>query len=269
MTSLPATQYARCTTCGATLTSRFCGDCGTPAAGADQSNAVSSEGWRAIASDLFPEERNGFFSVLMSFARHPVDTIIRLTEDPNYRSHWGFMTACLGAQLTLTYLVLPRLLSLMFGVPHVNNNPSVPTSELVQYVGIFIMLPVQYYLCRAAGTIERSPRSYAKLCALSVGYSAALSAALFVVFFAALSVIVKFALPVGYVEIGTATSAINVLAILVFVSWTHKIYWGMRWSVAVGVTFAIALLSWAVVYPGLGILAQQSGISTLIDNLFA
>lgn len=266
VSSMSAAQLKRCTQCGAPLTSRFCGDCGAPAESGAQ---TVGEGWRAIASDLFPEERNGFFSVLMAFARHPVRTIIRLTEDPRYRSHWSFLAACLGAQLTITYLVAPRLLALMFGTPQTTGTPSVLTSELVQYIGIFVLLPVQYYLCRALGTIHRTPRSYAKLCALSVGYSAALSLALFIVFFGTMTAVAKFNMPLDYVTLGAATSAVNVLAVITFVSWTHRIFWGMKWPVAIAATLVIAALSWAVVYPGLGMLMQQSGTVKMLDSLFS
>ena len=46
---------------------------------------------------VFSSQRdNSFFAVVVSFLLHPVDTIIRLTDDPAYRSHWAFLTAMVG-----------------------------------------------------------------------------------------------------------------------------------------------------------------------------
>lgn len=76
---------------------KFCSGCGVPAASHQR-----KEGWSALTSEFFSSHRdNGLFAIVISFLRRPVDTIIRLTDDPTYRSHWGFLTAMVGAQLTL------------------------------------------------------------------------------------------------------------------------------------------------------------------------
>lgn len=115
------------------------------------------------------------------------------------------------------------------------------------------------------GAIKRSPRSYAKLCAMSVSYGALLSTMLLSSFALFMLMAMKQNMPLDYVALGTAVTAINVVAVLVFVTWTHKIFWGMKWVVAAIVT--LATLSWGVVYPGLGLALQQSGVSKFLDSL--
>ena len=132
--------------CGTALTGKFCSGCGAPA------DNAAAEGWSSLANQLLSKPRpNGILSVALSFLRHPVDTIIRLTDDPTYRSQWAFLSTCLGAQLTLSYVLLPRLYSALLGVPDTADTGAVITNEIVQYVGIAILTPIQFYVCRALG----------------------------------------------------------------------------------------------------------------------
>ncbi len=260
-----------CADCGAALQGQFCSACGSPARAIPVSEPAS-EGWGGLTSDLLHSHGgNGVFAVALSFLRHPVETIIRLTDDPTYRSQWGFLTAMVGGQLTLLYIVMPRFLAIFFHTPTATNSSAVLTSELVQYVGMAILTPVQYYVCRALGTRARSPMSYVKLCALSVAYGALLSGVVSLAAFVAAVVIMKTVTEPGTTpivqEMGNVFALLTMVAVLVFVCASHKRFWGMSWPIAIGVTLAIACVSWFVVYPGLGGLVERSGIGQAIGGV--
>lgn len=266
------TSSARfCADCGAALQGQFCSACGSPAR-AIPASKPASEGWSGLTADLLNAHGgNGVFAVALSFLRHPVETIIRLTDDPTYRSQWGFLTAMVGGQLTLLYIVVPRVLAIFFHTPTATNSSAVLTSELVQYVGMAILTPVQYYVCRALGTNARSPMSYVKLCALSVSYGALLSGVVSFGVFVAAVVIMKTTTGPGtppiIQEMGNVFALLTMAAVLVFVCASHKRFWGMSWPTAIGVTLAIACVSWFVVYPGLGSLVDRSGIGQAIGGV--
>lgn len=144
MTGAEAGEVVLCGNCGTAVSGKFCGDCGAPA------EIATAEGWRALTNQLFGKpDRNAIFSVALQFMRHPVNTIIGLTDDPTYRSQWAFLSTCVGTQLMLTYVLLPRLYAALFGMPDTATSSAVLTNEIVQYVGIAILTPIQFYLCRA------------------------------------------------------------------------------------------------------------------------
>lgn len=268
MTEAGTVDARFCADCGTALQGKFCTSCGRQATAVSAAEQ-NSEGWGSLTSEFFSSHgRNGIVSVALSFLRHPVDTIIRLTDDPTYRSQWGFLTATVGAQMTLIYVFLPRAFAALFNVPNTANGSAVITNEIVQYVGMVILTPIQYYLCRWLGTRKRSPMSYVKLCVLSVSYGALLSS-LVAIFF--------FLLAVGLLKNGTAVdidalwqglAVLTLIAILVFVTESHRRFWGMAWPIAIGVTISIAALSWLVVYPGLGALIERGGVAGAIGGLF-
>lgn len=256
-----------CAKCGTELQGKFCSACGTAAnSGADE----AAEGWGSLTSEFFSSRGgNGLFAVALSFLRHPVNTIIRLTDDPTYRSQWGFLTAMVGAQLTLSFVILPRIYSLLFHVPNTSNSSAVISNEIVQYVGMAILTPVQYYLCRWLGTRRRSPMSYVKLCVLSVSYGALLSSIVAIFFFAIAVALLKSGTAVDLATLWEGLAVLTLIAILVFVTESHRRFWGMSWPIATGLTICIAALSWAVVYPGLGALLERSGFAGAVSGLFA
>jgi len=259
------TQAALCANCGTTLAGPFCSGCGSP------SNATAGahhEGWSALTSEFLNRPtRDGIFAVALSFLRRPVSTIIRLTDDPTYRSHWAFLTACVGAQLTLVYVALPRLYSTLLNLPDGANSSAVITNEIVQYVGMAILTPIQYYVCRALGTIRRTPMSYVKLCVLSVSYGALLSIITAFLFFAISIVNLKTVSILELDEVWTALAYLSMAAILTFVTAAHRRFWGMSWPAAIAATVIAAALSWLVVYPGLTSLVEQAKIGETLANL--
>jgi hypothetical protein len=258
-----------CANCRTSIQGKFCSSCGAPAS---PPHAQPREGWSGITAEFLSSRGgNGLFAVVLSFLRRPVDTIIRLTDDPGYRSHWGFLTATVGAQLTLLYIVMPRVLSALFNVPSTASSSAVLTTEIVQYVGMAILTPIQYYVCRALGTTARSPMSYVKLCVLSVGFGALLSSIAALIVFVSSIVIMKTAVGTdvqGIVQtVGEIFGALTMVGVLVFVSASHKRFWGMSWPIAIGVTLAIAVVSWKVVYPGLFALAERADIAETLKTL--
>ncbi|HML30782.1 MAG TPA: hypothetical protein PKE16_18475 [Hyphomicrobium sp.] len=222
-----------------------------------------------MTSEFFSSQgRDGILSVAMSFLRHPVDTIIRLTDDPTYRSQWGFLTATVGAQMTLSFVILPRAYAALFHVASTANSSAVITNEIVQYVGMAILTPIQYYVCRWLGTRKRSPMSYVKLCVLSVSYGALLSSLVAIFFFLTAVALLKSGTAVNLAMLWEGLALLTLIAILVFVTESHRRFWGMAWPIAVGVTITIAALSWLVVYPGIGALIERVGIAGAAGALF-
>jgi hypothetical protein len=256
-----------CVNCGTALQGKFCGSCGSPAA-TGSPTVQSSEGWGSLTSEfLSSRSGNGILSVALSFLRRPVVTIIRLTDDPTYRSQWGFLTATVGAQMTLAFVLLPRLYSALFNVPNTSNSSAVITNEIVQYVGMVILTPIQYYVCRLLGSRKRSPMSYVKLCVLSVSYGAILSILAYLLFFVTALTAIKSGTVMDLASFWQGLSVLVLVAILVFVTMSHKRFWGMKWWVATIVTIGIAAMSWVVVYPGLSALIEHGGIAGAISNL--
>lgn len=261
-----------CADCGTALQGKFCVACGSPAPGAGSGSTTGAnqthEGWGGLTSELVSSRgSNGLFAVVLSFLRRPVDTIIRLTDDPTYRSHWGFLTAMVGAQLTLVYVIMPRVFSALFDVPNTANSSAVITNEVVQYAGMAILTPIQYYVCRALGTISRSPMSYVKLCVLSVGYCALLSGVFSLFVFATGIAVLKSGAGIDFSSVWQSAALLTVVAIIAFVSATHKRFWGMSWPIAIGVTLSIAALSWLVVYPALTALAERADIAATLSKI--
>jgi hypothetical protein len=251
-----------CEICGTALAGKFCSGCGAPA------ERATAEGWSALTSHLLGKpSRNGILAVAASFLRHPVRTILRLTDDPTYRSHWSFLTACVGAQLTLTYVALPRLFSALLNLPDGANSSAVVTNEIVQYVGMAILTPIQYYVCRALGTIRRTPMSYVKLCVLSVSYGSLLSIVISLLYFAIAVIDLKTASILELDEVWRGLAFLSMAAILVFVTAAHRRFWGMSWPIAVMVTIGIAAMSWLVVYPGLTTLLEQAKIGETLSSM--
>ena len=253
-----------CVNCGTALQGKFCSGCGVAAA-----PRQDKEGWSALSSEFFSSHRdNSFFSVVLAFLRRPVDTIIRLTDDPTYRSHWGFLTAMVGAQLTLAYVIMPKAFAALFHVPSTANSAAVITNEGVQYVGMAILTPIQYYICRALGTLPRSPMSYVKLCVLSVSYGALLSIVVSLIAFATgITVLKTGAAGIDLAAVGQGLTLLALTGVLVFVSASHKRFWGMSWPVAIGVTLCVAALSWVVVYPALTALAERADIAGTLASV--
>lgn len=262
MSETVETGRASCHNCGKPLHGAYCSHCGTRA-------EAPQEGWGVIASELFDsQESRTHASTLASFLKAPAATIIRLTEDPGYRKHWTFLSIALGVQFTLAFLILPHFLAPYFAVPDPGGKSALIATQLSQYLGIAILTPIQYYICRAAGSIARTPASYVKLCVLSVSYCSILSTLITVFFWVSGAAATALHAPPNAPLYGAGLTALLQLAILVFVTITHKRFWGMRWWVAILVTLLIAVLSWVVVYPLLFNFVSASGVVKTIDDLF-
>jgi hypothetical protein len=252
-----------CVNCGTALQGKFCSGCGAAAA-----THQDKDGWSALSSEFFSSHRdNGLLQVAFAFLRRPVDTIIRLTDDPTYRSHWGFLTAMVGAQLTLAYVIMPRAFAALFNVPNTANSAAVITNEGVQYVGMVVLTPIQYYLCRALGTLKRSPISYVKLCVLSVSYGALLTSIFSLIAFATGIVVLKKGAAINLATVWQGLTLFTLVAVLAFVAASHKRFWRMSWPIAIGVTLSAAALSWLVVYPALAAIADWADVAGTLGSV--
>ncbi|WP_339086766.1 zinc ribbon domain-containing protein [Hyphomicrobium sp. ghe19] len=263
MAGTEAAGSAFCVNCGTALQGKFCSGCGAPAA-ADQ----DEQGWSALSSEFLSSRRdNSFFPVVVSFLIHPVDTIIRLTDDPAYRSHWAFLTAMVGFQLTLAYVIVPKLVAALFNIPSTASSATVVTNEVVQYVGMAILTPIQYYVCRALGTLPRSPMSYVKLCVLSVSYGSMVAIAVTLIGFATGFAVLKTQADIDLSVVWQLLTLTTYAVVLVFVSASHKRFWGMSWPVAIGVTLFVGAMSWLVVYPALTALAERADVAGTLGSV--
>lgn len=226
------------------------------------------QGWGAVAGDFMPSAgKDTLWSVSWSFMRAPVETIVRLTDDPAYRTQWGFLSAWLGAQLTLAYVILPKLLGAYFAVPAIESKSAVLTNEIVQYAGIAILTPIQYYLCRFLGTRRRSPMAYVKFCALSVGFCAMITTAIVLTFWIAGATLTAAGITVDTGSLGFWLIRLGQISIIVFAIVSHRRFWGMTWPIAVFTGLAIAALSWIVVYPLLNSAASSLDIANRIERM--
>jgi len=232
------------------------------------SEAQTGEGWGAVATHfLSTGERNTFARVSWSFFRHPVETILRLTGDTTYRGHLGFLTAWLGAELTLSYVILPKLFGGLFQVPVTTDKSAVLVNEIIQYVGMAILTPIQFYLCRFLGTIPRSPMSYVKLCILSVGYCALLLSLVVSAFWIIGVAATAAGIGVNAVNLANWLLAAGQIAIIAFITASHRRFWGMSWGKAVSASLIIAFLSWGVVYPLLLAAVPALGLDTMLQKI--
>ena len=264
MVARQAASSGFCTNCGTELQGKFCSGCGVAAPGQS-----GPEGWGAITSEFLSSRRDtSFFSVIVSFLIHPVDTVIRLTDDPAYRSHWGLLTALVGAQMTLAYVIVPKLFAALFNVPSTANSATVMTNEIVQYVGMAILTPIQYYVCRALGTRLRPPMAYVKLCVLSVSYGSIVSIVVTLIAFAVGFSVLKTQAAIDLSIVWEVLTYATYGAVLAFVAGSHRRFWGMSWPVAIGVTLFVGVMSWLVVYPALLALAEHADVTGKLSNLF-
>jgi hypothetical protein len=167
----------------------------------------------------------------------------------------------------LTYVLLPRLYATAFSVPDTANSSAVVTNEIVQYVGIAILTPIQFYLCRALGTRWRTPMSYVKLCVLSVSYCAIVSMVAALLIFVTGALSLKFGAAIDMHSVWLGLTSATMIAIVAFVTASHQRFWGMSWPIALGVTLVIAVLSWSVVYPGLAAIAEKANVSGTLGRL--
>lgn len=229
---------------------------------------TNADGWSALTSEFTNDPKHiGMHTVALSFLAHPVKTILRLTDDPAYRSHWSFLTACVGTQLTLFHVILPRVYSALFNLPDTADSSAVITNEIVQYVGMAIMTPIQFYVCRALGSIPRAPMSYVKLCVLSVSYCTLLAIMTGIAYFGIVLIDAKSGSVLDIGEVWQAISMLTMAGILVFVTLTHRRFWGLSWLRAMTITGAIAVMSWGVVYPGLTALLEKANIGKTLASL--
>ncbi len=213
-------------------------------------------------------ERNGIVSVALSFLRRPVDTIIRLTEARTYRGHWIFLATMLGAQLLLVFALLPWLFSALFNIPDTSNSTASIINALIQYAAMVSLTPLQFYVCRALGSVKQPPRAYVKLCALIVSFYALLSIVVALLLFSTTVLTLKANLPLNLTAIWQASAIVTLGGVIAFVAASHRRFWGMTWVIATSVTVVFASLSWLAVYPTLAATAEKANIAANLGRLF-
>ena len=152
---------------------------------------------------------------------------------------------------------MPQFAGAVFHVPVPNRKAETLVVQAVQLAALPILTPIQFYLCRAIGSIGQTPRAYLKLFALSVGFGWTLFIAASLVEAAIFLALVATDVPFDPKMADIAQSVALALATVASVVATHRRFWGMNWLRAILVTVAIAILSWGVVYPALFAIVGQ------------
>lgn len=214
-------------------------------------------------------ERNGVGSVAVSFLRQPVDTIIRLTEAGTYRRHWIFLATMLGAQFALVYVLLPWLFSALFNIPDTSNSAASILNALIQYAAMVSLAPLQFYVCRALGSVKQPPTAYVKFFALILSFYALLSIVVALLLFSTAVLTLKANLPLNLTAIWQASAIVTLGGAIAFVAASHRRFWGMTWVIATSVTVVFASLSSLVVYPALAAAAEKANIAANLNRLFS
>ena len=144
---------------------------------------------------------------------------------------------------------------------------AVITNEIVQYVGIAILTPIQFYVCRALGTRPRTPMSYVKLCALSVSYCTIIATVVALIIFAVGVIAAKTTAGDRHAYGRSQRDIGNDDRDHRHSSRNPSQFWGMRWRMALGVTLVIAALSWSIVYPCLTTIAERADVGGTLGRL--
>ena len=165
-----------CGNCGTSIASRFCTSCGAEF-NPPPDHSANSGGWWDVVEDFIGKDRNGLLRVAYRIVRSPVSTGLQLARDTQYTGHLKFLTLTTGALLTLQFVVLPKVLSLLPGLPPQKENAAAlyTISQTVIYPAVLLMIFLQYYAFGARSKTSRAPLEYYKLCVISVGFSSIVS----------------------------------------------------------------------------------------------
>ncbi len=109
--------------------------------------------------------------------------------------------------------------------------------------------------------------SYVKLCVLSVSFCAILSMVAALLFFASGVLVLKSGAAIDVHSVWLGLTSATMIAIIAFVTASHRRFWGMHWPIALGVTLIIAVLSWSIVYPGLTAIAEKANVGGTLGRL--
>lgn len=277
-----------CGECGKPVGTKFCTSCGTAAPAEPMAafqHAFTAPGNEPLAPKTAPFDKsslgviveemigadsNSFLSVLARFAVAPVKTIIRLTNDPNYNRQWSFMVGCIGISLTTMIVILPKLSH----TPAPNGKGELLVANFESLFCFFVMTPIQYYACRAAGGVARPLRDYFKICSLSVGYT---SLVYLPMLFVAGIIMTIWAMLIGIdpLDFGRQHPAAYVLVpaasllipASIFIAISQKKFWGFGWAWAVSLTIAL-LLATQILGLGLDWVIHRTGLPAFLQNLW-
>ncbi len=172
------------------LASVFCGNCGEPVATRfcthckaknlefveHQDVSPQSAGWTDVIDDVMGAERHKLWVTTRSLMRSPVATTLSLTENGEYTGHFKLMATWVVVSLTFVTLAASRLLTAFLTLPPETtavldeNVKQLRVQLLITYPSIFMMTFVQYYFLSLFSKVKRTPKSYYKLCMISVAF---------------------------------------------------------------------------------------------------
>jgi hypothetical protein len=239
-----------CSHCGDPVKGNFCGNCGTAVQRTPAADAPA--GWSsAVVETIGESQSNSITSVVWQMMRAPVATVIRLAEDPGYRSHWVFLMASLSVYFMTIHIVLPRLIGRFRQETVTTGKWDFVTFQTLTVVAIFIMAPLLYYVFRAVSAQQRRPGAYLKFVTLSLAYWYLLFTALLLTIMAVAVVMTLAVLGLGQATVSdTLTTALQILAFVVFeisavavFALMNKRFWQLGWWPIVGITAGYVVVS--------------------------
>lgn len=230
----------------------------TTSAPAPSTAAVVSDtrdGWREVLRDVFPRDPHGIFTVSAGLLRSPFETALRLAADRDYRNYWSHIVVLTGVTAIALYVTLPQVFNYLVGQDLVGVADAAQRLRLkmqVMQIAAFLLLtPLQYYACRLISPVPQAPRTYFKLCALSISFGLLLRIVLGILTVFAGLVIFHGRLNVGLATVIQTEFAIGTLLILAYVTELHRRFWGFALWKSLVLTIVFFLFTALVASPAL------------------
>lgn len=259
------TETARfCPECGKAAEANFCKYCGTALSAAERDD------WTGVVSEVTGvDDRHGVLPVLWQLLRSPVNTLMRLTEDPNYKGHLTFFLTMLGTKLFVQFAILPRLIIALGGKSDVDSAATIARENLLQYASLLVFLPLGYLIYKQVSSVPRSQRSYYKFSLIGSGliFTYELVALVITVVFGLIAAFLSvFILPQPVWDALQANLVFDrlyavffIVITLVFYAASTRRFWGLSWPMTIGMMIAVLILS-TPIYMMLGAIIDATGL---------
>ncbi|MBX9682522.1 MAG: hypothetical protein K2X41_01915 [Hyphomicrobium sp.] len=237
------------------------------------------DGWKAVAKDVSNSaDAQGFFAILLILIRHPVSETLKLADDPTYRDHVKFFSACFGVWLAFGLVGVPRVVTWYTGdaIADTGGKATVLALTILQYLELLISIPLSFYLYRLGATVQRTPRSYFKFSMIGAGLALLLSVAMQSIRVGSI-IAIRQALPeetaLAIVQDPALIALVNVVVMaapVILAIVLNRAFWRLRWRFVVPVALVILAIDVSALLAAIAVLSTdgaQSLISTIADVL--
>lgn len=237
------------------------------------------DGWKAVAKDVSNSaDAQGFFATLLILIRHPVSETLKLADDPTYRDHVKFFSACFGVWLAFGLVGVPRVVTWYTGdaIADTGGKATVLALTILQYLELLISIPLSFYLYRLGATVQRTPRSYFKFAMIGAGLALLLSVAMQSIRVGSI-IAIRQALPeetaLAIVQDPALIALVNVVVMaapVILAIVLNRAFWRLRWRFVVPVALIILAIDVSALLAAIAVLSTdgaQSLISTIADVL--